>query len=296
MFAGTYTALVTPFAKGQIDYPRLEKLIRAQIRGGVQGIVPAGTTGESPTLSTDEHLSLIEASVRYAAGKVPVIAGTGANSTAEAIHLTQGAEARGATASLQVTPYYNKPSQEGLFQHFKAIAKATRLPIILYSIPGRCSIAIEVETVARLQKACPNIVAIKEAGGDADRVSRLRQALGDRCAILSGDDALTLPFIAVGAQGLISVASNLLPGPVSRMVEWARTGQMAKAQKAHEQLYPFFKASFVETNPVPIKTAMALAGKIGPELRLPLVPLSPKNKKHLQQVLAELKLLPAKGR
>ena len=290
MFEGTHTALVTPFLRGRLDLPSFERLIREQIKGGVDGIVPVGTTGESPTLSSEEHLAIIEAAVKHAGKKVKVIAGTGANSTSEAIHLTKGAENLGADASLQVSPYYNKPSQEGLFQHFKAIARATKLPIILYSIPGRCNVSIGIETVIRLQKACKNIVAIKEAGGDADRVSQLRNALGPKFTILSGDDALTIPFMSVGAKGVISVTSNLLPAEISRMVSRYAAGNHKGALAIHERLYPLFKALFVETNPVPIKTAMALAGKMERGLRLPLTPMSKENEQHLRKTLKAAKV------
>ena len=231
-FTGTYTALVTPFRRGRVDEAAFQNLVGEQIRGGVDGIVPTGTTGESPTLEFSEHIRVIELAVQTAKGKIKVIAGTGANSTAEAIELTQAAEAVGADGSLLVSPYYNKPSQEGLFQHFKKIAKATKLPIVLYSIPGRCNIAIEVATVKRLAKVCENIVGIKEAGGDADRVSQLRQALGQAFSILSGDDALTLPFMSVGAEGVFSVASNIIPRQLSRMVNAHASGKNRRIETA----------------------------------------------------------------
>src|SRR5207249_11307333 len=210
MFTGTYTAIVTPFKRGQIDEAALERLIKTQIKGGVDGIVPVGTTGESPTVNYDEHVHIIALSVKFAAGKIKVLAGTGGNSTTEAIYLTGHAEKAGADGSLQVAPYYNKPTQEGLFQHFREVARHTRLPIVLYNIPGRCGVEIGVDTVKRLAQECKNIVGIKEAGGHADRVSQLRAALGPKFAILSGDDSLTLPYMAVGAQGVISVASNII--------------------------------------------------------------------------------------
>jgi len=206
MFTGTYTAIVTPFANGQIDTEALRKLIAGQIKGGVDGIVPVGTTGESPTLTFEEHIEVIKLTVKFVGGKVKVLAGTGANSTAEAVHLTQAAEEAGADGSLQVAPYFNKPSQEGIFQHFMEISRATKLPLVLYSIPGRCGVEIGVETVRRLAAATPKVVGIKEAGGSVDRVSQLRAALGKKFTILSGDDSLTLPFMSVGAQGVISVA------------------------------------------------------------------------------------------
>lgn len=285
MFAGTYTALVTPFRKGSVDEQAFKKLIREQIRGGIDGIVPVGTTGESPSLEFEEHIRVIELAVQTAGGRVKVLAGTGANATAEAIHLTRAAEAAGADGSLQVAPYYNKPSQEGLFQHFKKIARATRLPIILYSIPGRCNIAIEVPTVMRLAKACKNIVGIKEAGGDADRVSQLRAALGQRFTILSGDDALTLPFMAVGANGVISVASNIIPRQMARMVSAYASGNTSQALKLHQKYYPVFKDLFIETNPVPAKAALAMLGKCEEEYRLPLCKMSAANRAQLARTL-----------
>src|SRR5579871_2222535 len=228
-FTGTYTALVTPFTNGKIDEPAFERLIKFQIKGGVDGIVPVGTTGESPTLDYDEHVQVIAMSVKIAAGRIKVIAGAGANSTKEAIYLTQHAEKCGADGTLQVAPYYNKPTQEGLFQHFHAIARATKLPIMLYSIPGRCGVEIAVDTVDRLAHDSVNIVGIKEAGGNADRVSQLRAALGAHFIILSGDDSLTLPFMAVGAQGVISVASNVIPKEVTQMVKYFNRGDAKKA-------------------------------------------------------------------
>jgi 4-hydroxy-tetrahydrodipicolinate synthase len=277
MFTGTYTAIVTPFKNGVLDEAALERLIKLQIKGGVDGIVPVGTTGESPTVDCEEHIRIIALSVKFAAGKIKVLAGTGANATSEAIKLTQEAEKVGADGSLQVAPYYNKPTQEGLYQHFKAIAKATNLPIVLYSIPGRCGIEIGIETVKRLARECKNIVGIKEAGGSCDRVSQLRAATGPKFTILSGDDSLTLPFMSVGAQGVISVASNVIPREVSQMVKLFATGKSAAALKLHERYYPLFKDLFIETNPTPVKAALAMMKVIEEEYRLPLVPMDPKN-------------------
>lgn len=285
MFTGTYTAIVTPFKNGQVDEAALERLIKSQIKGGVDGIVPVGTTGESPTVSYEEHVQIIKLSVKFAAGKIKVLAGTGANSTTEAIYLTKEAEKAGADGSLQVAPYYNKPTQEGLFQHFRVIAQATKLPIVLYSIPGRCGIEIAVDTVKRLAKACKNIVGIKEAGGSCDRVSQLRAALGPKFEILSGDDSLTLPFMSVGAQGVISVASNVIPRQVSQMVKAYASGQPRKALQMHQQLYPVFKDLFIETNPIPVKAALVMMGTIEEEYRLPLVSMSPKNRETLKATL-----------
>lgn len=285
MFTGTYTAVVTPFRDGVVDKAALERLVKAQVRAGVDGIVPVGTTGESPTLDYEEHIEVVALSVKYAAGKVKVVAGTGGNSTSEAVYLTERAEKAGADGSLQVAPYYNKPTQEGLFQHFRAVAHKTRLPIILYSIPGRCGIEIAVDTVKRLAQKCPNIVGIKEAGGNADRVSQLRAALGPKFEILSGDDSLTLPFMAVGAQGVISVASNIIPRAVVQMVAAFARGDVRGAMKLHQKYYPVFKDLFIETNPVPVKAALAMMGMIQEDYRLPLVPMNPKNRDALQATL-----------
>jgi len=285
MFTGTYTAMVTPFKNGRFDGHALERLVKMQIKGGVDGIVPVGTTGESPTVDYEEHIEIIALAVKFAAGKIKVLAGTGANSTQEAVHLTQRAEKNGADGSLQVTPYYNKPTQEGLFQHFSAIARATKLPIVLYSIPGRCGVEIGVETVCRLAAECKNVIGIKEAGGNPDRVSQLRAALGPRFNILSGDDSLTLPFMSVGAQGVISVASNVIPREVSQMVDAFARGQSRKAMQLHTKFYPLFKDLFIETNPVPVKAALAMMGLVAEEYRLPLVPMSAVNRAKLRATL-----------
>jgi 4-hydroxy-tetrahydrodipicolinate synthase len=291
MFTGTYTAIVTPFKHGEIDEPALERLIKNQIKAGVDGVVPVGTTGESPTVSYEEHIHLVSLSVKFAAGRIKVLAGTGGNSTREAVYLTQEAEKAGADGSLQVAPYYNKPSQEGLFQHFREVARQTKLPIVLYSIPGRCGVEIGVETTKRLADACKNIVGIKEAGGNADRVSQLRAVLGPRFEILSGDDALTLPFMAVGAQGVISVVSNIIPREVAQMVKAFSTGKIRQALKLHQKYYPVFKDLFIETNPVPVKSALAMLGQIEEEYRLPLVPMSAKNRETLRKTLRDCGIL-----
>ena len=291
MFTGTYTAIVTPFRQGRIDETALERLVKAQVQGGVDGIVPVGTTGESPTVDYDEHIQIIASSVKYASKRIKVVAGTGGNSTQEAILLTERAERAGADGSLQVAPYYNKPSQEGLFQHFREVARATRLPILLYSIPGRCGVEIAVETVKRLVQECRNIVGIKEAGGNPDRVSQLRAALGPGFEILSGDDALTLSFMALGAQGVISVASNVVPRQVAQMVRAFTAGKTKEALKLHQKLYPLFKDLFIDTNPVPVKAALAMLGQIEEEYRLPLVPMSPKNRETLRATLLASGLL-----
>jgi len=291
MFTGTYTAIVTPFRDGKIDETALRRLIDLQVKGGVDGIVPVGTTGESPTLDFEEHIRVIRLSVEFARGRVKVLAGTGANSTQEAIHLTQQAEAVGADGSLQVAPYYNRPTQAGLLAHFREIAGSSRLPLVLYSIPGRCGVEIGVETVNHLVHDSVNIVGIKEAGGNADRVSQLRAALGDKFTILSGDDSLTLPFMAVGAQGVISVASNVIPREVSHMVKAFAKGNSAAALKLHNKFYPLFKDLFIETNPIPVKAALAMMGMMEEEFRLPLVQMTSANREKLRKTLKAVGVL-----
>ncbi|MBU6411154.1 MAG: 4-hydroxy-tetrahydrodipicolinate synthase [Verrucomicrobia bacterium] len=285
MFKGTYTALVTPFRNGAVDEAAFERLIRLQIKAGVDGIVPVGTTGESPTVDCQEHIRIIELAVKHSNGKIKVLAGTGANATAEAIHLTQAAQKAGVDGSLQVAPYYNKPTQEGLYQHFSAIARETRLPIVLYSVPSRCGVEIGVETVRRLARDCKNIVGIKESGGSCDRVSQLRAALGPKFTILSGDDSLTLPFLAVGAQGVISVASNVIPREVAQMVKSFLAGKTAPAMRLHQKFYPLFKDLFIESNPGPVKAALAMMGLVQEEYRLPLAPMNPKNRETLRTTM-----------
>jgi 4-hydroxy-tetrahydrodipicolinate synthase len=291
MLAGTYTAIVTPFRNGRFDAPAFKRLIDLQVKGGVDGVVPVGTTGESPTLDYKEHAEVIAHAVEYAAGRIKVMAGTGGNSTSEAVYLTQEAAKAGADSSLQVAPYYNKPTQEGLFQHFLEISRASKLPLLLYSIPSRCGVEIGVETIRRLAGATPRFVGIKEAGGNPDRVSQLRAALGARFSIFSGDDALTLAFMSLGAHGVISVASNLVPRQVSRMVAAFRAGNPGAALKMHEELYPLFKDLFIETNPQPVKAALAMMGLIQEELRLPLVPMSAKNRAMLKSTLLQCGVL-----
>ena len=284
-FTGTYTAIVTPFKHGKIDEPALEQLIKHQIKGGVDGIVPVGTTGESATLDYEEHIHVIKLAVKFAHGKIKVVAGTGGNSTKEAIYLTQEAEKASADASLQVAPYYNKPTQEGVFQHFHAVARSTKLPIILYSIPGRCGIEIAVDTVDRLAHDSVNIVGIKEAGGNPDRVSQLRATLGKDFTILSGDDSLTLPFMSVGAQGVVSVASNVIPREVAHMVKAFTMGKTDVALKLHDKFYPLFKDLFIESNPGPAKAALAMMGMMEDEFRLPMVPISAASREKLRKTL-----------
>ncbi|PAW69208.1 MAG: 4-hydroxy-tetrahydrodipicolinate synthase [Verrucomicrobiia bacterium Tous-C4TDCM] len=291
-FQGTYTALITPFSDDRIDAAAFKALIERQIAAGITGIVPVGTTGESPTLDMDEHIEVIRLAVEFAAGRCQVVAGTGANATKEAIELTQAAEKLGATGTLQVCPYYNKPSQEGLYRHFRIIAENTSLPVMLYSVPGRSSIEIGVETTVRLAADCPNIVSIKEAGGSVERVNQLFQAVPADFGILCGDDPLTLPFMACGAVGLVSVASNLVPEVLVKLVQTCLDGDFTGALAQQKQFYPLFRGLMsLDVNPVPIKTAVALQGHCTEELRLPLAPLTDAAKAQLTTLMKEFGLL-----
>ena len=283
MFSGTYTALITPFRDGSLDEPAFKTLIDRQFDSQVNGVVPCGTTGESPTVSHAEHARIIELAVEYTGGRGEVIAGTGSNSTREAISLTVAAERAGATGSLQVCPYYNKPTQEGLYQHFKAVADAVKIPIMLYSIPGRCVIELEVETINRLAKDCENITAVKEASGLVSRVQAIKAACPDDFQVLSGDDGETISFMNAGASGVVSVAGNLIPEAMATLTREALAGNWSAAQKVHDKFVPLFSAFLkLSVNPEPIKAAMALAGHCTDEIRRPMLPL-PANK------LAELK-------
>jgi 4-hydroxy-tetrahydrodipicolinate synthase len=285
MFEGAYTATVTPFNRdGSVDYGKLRALVEMQIEAGMDGIVPVGTTGESPTLDYDEHIKVVQVSVESARRRIKVIAGTGANSTAEALHLTTQAKEVGADGTLQVTPYYNKPNQEGLYRHFSAVADLG-LPVVLYNVPGRSCREIEVSTIARLSRH-PKVVAVKEAGGNVDRVSQILRA----CAItvLSGDDPLTLPMMSVGGTGVISVASNLVPRAVADMVHAAQAGRWNEARALHAKYNRLFNEIFIDTNPIPIKAAMAMAGLIEETYRLPLCETSAANKQKLADCLREI--------
>jgi 4-hydroxy-tetrahydrodipicolinate synthase len=286
VFTGTYTAIVTPFRRGAVAYDEVRKLVNFQIRGGISGLVPVGTTGESPTVSHEEHLDVIRCTVDATRGRVPVIAGTGSNSTREAIDMTKAADAAGVDGMLLVAPYYNRPTQEGLFRHFAAVAEVTDKPIVLYSIPGRCGVEIGVKVIERLRARFPHVAHIKEAGGSVDRVDQIVSALGQDITVLSGDDSLTLPFMAVGAKGVISVASNLFPRQVSQLVAHALAEDYPKARALHRKLYPVFKTIFIESNPAPIKSAMTDAGIIGSdEVRLPLAALSAESRVVLRKVI-----------
>jgi 4-hydroxy-tetrahydrodipicolinate synthase len=287
MFRGTFTALVTPFRDGGVDVSAFEQSIETQIAAGITGIVAIGTTGESPTLSHEEREQVIRVAVANANKRCLVLAGTGSNSTEHAIADTKRAEKLGVDAALLVGPYYNKPSQEGLFRHFKAIADATSLPIMLYNIPGRCGVDIVPETVARLAKDCRNIVSIKEASGSVERIGELRRGLPDEFTILSGDDSLTLPFMAVGAVGVVSVASNVFPSEVCALVRAAESGDLQLAAKLHRKLLPLFKDLFIEPNPVPVKTALGWRGAMSSEVRLPLCEMSEPNQARLRKTLED---------
>jgi 4-hydroxy-tetrahydrodipicolinate synthase len=285
MFSGAFTALVTPFRNGEVDVEALESLVEFQIENGIHGLVPCGTTGESPTLSESEDRLVIETVVRISNGRVPVIAGTGSNNTESAIKYTKMAEDAGANGSLQVSPYYNKPTQEGLYRHFATIAENTSLPLVLYNIPGRTSVAIEPDTIARLAEDVPNIVGVKEATLSTGIAGEIKRLCGDEFDVLSGDDPMTLPIMALGGSGVIGVTSNIAPGIFSDMVNALMEGDFERGRNIHYQLLPLFKALFVQTNPIPVKTAASLLGLCSDEMRLPLVPMSGDALRDLEEAL-----------
>lgn len=290
MFTGSYVAIVTPFKDGKVDEKALGDLIEWQIECGTNGIVPCGSTGESATLTHEEHDRVIALTVEVARRRVPVIAGTGSNATHEAIRLTQHAKSAGADAALLVTPYYNKPTQEGLFRHYEAIARAVDLPLVLYNIPGRSVVNMTPQTVARLSKIT-NIVGIKEASGNLSQMSDVIAGCGDRFVVLSGDDALTLPLMAIGGKGVISVTANVAPAETADMVNAALKGDWDRARRAHYRLLPLSNAMFLETNPIPVKAALAMMGRCADELRLPLVPMSEGPRAQLRQAVAQFGLV-----
>jgi len=285
MFSGAMTAMVTPFREGRLDENRLREQIEFQIKGGIDGLVPVGTTGESPTLDFQEHERVIELTVEVARGRVPVIAGTGANATTEALELHSFAKKAGATGCLSVNPYYNKPTQEGLYRHFMTLADRVELPIVLYNIPGRTGITMSAATVARLNKH-PNIVAIKEATGDLNMASEIR-SLCD-ITVLSGDDSLTLPIMSIGGTGVISVLSNLIPGKIKQLVKLAANGNYVEAAALHRRLFPLMRAMFLDGNPAGIKHAMKHAGLDSGELRLPLWEASDATKKAIEAEMGKI--------
>ncbi len=291
MFEGSIVAIVTPFRDNKVDEPSLKKLIEFNLENGTNGFVPCGTTGESPTLSFEEHDRVIELTIQTVKGRVAVIAGTGSNSTAEAIMLTKHAAKAGADASLQVSPYYNRPTQKGLYLHFKAVADSVGIPIILYNIASRTGVNIEPETIARLSRDCKNIVGVKEASGSLDQMSRIQALCPESFLLISGDDSLTLPLLAIGGVGVISVVANVIPRDVSAMVKEFRQGNVKKAQDMHYKMLHLIKTLFIETNPIPLKTAMGLMGLCNPDLRLPLCPMDEGNLEKLKKALKDYGLL-----
>jgi 4-hydroxy-tetrahydrodipicolinate synthase len=290
MFSGSLVAIVTPFKNGKLDERAFGDLIEWQIKNGTNGIVPCGTTGESATLTHEEHHRVVKLSVEVAKRRVPVIAGTGSNSTDEAISLTKHAKEAGADGALLITPYYNKPTQEGLYRHYKAVAEAVEIPQILYNIPGRTGVNMLPATVARLA-VMKNIVGIKEGSGSVQQASEIAQTCGDRLTVLAGDDALTLPMMAVGAKGVITVTANVMPKEMAQLVVFFKAGQIDEARQLHFKLSPLFAALFYETNPIPVKEALGMMGKIDPELRLPLCAMGTDNRNQLARVMKEMRLI-----
>lgn len=290
MFKGSIVAIVTPFKKGKVDEKALGDLIEWHISQGTHGIVPCGTTGESATLDYKEHYRVIDFTIKTVNKRVPVIAGTGANATDETVMITKQAKKYGADAALLVTPYYNKPTQEGLYRHYKEVAEAVDIPLVLYNVPGRTAVNMLPSTVARLAEI-KNIVGIKEASGDMKQVSEIIRLCGDRITVISGDDFTTLPLLALGGKGVISVSANVAPKDVSMMCSSWLKGQHDKARAIHYKLEPLNAAMFIETNPIPVKTALAMMGKIQEDLRLPLCEMSSANREKLRKVLADLKLI-----
>jgi 4-hydroxy-tetrahydrodipicolinate synthase len=290
MFKGVITALVTPMRNDRVDEEALRRLVDEQIRAGIDGLVPVGTTGESPTLTSEEHIRVIQIVVEAAKKRVPVIAGTGANSTREAIDLTLAAKAAGADGTLQVTPYYNKPTQDGLFRHFKAVLDEAPLPMVLYNVPGRTGCDLLPDTIVRLAEL-PLVVGVKEATGNLQRASQIIARLGDRMPVLSGDDATVLPMYSVGGQGCISVVSNVAPADMANMWDAFVAGNLAKARELHFKVFPLSEGLFIEANPIPVKTALAMMGKIADEIRAPLYPMTGANRDKIQDILKTLRLI-----
>lgn len=291
MFTGSIVALVTPFKNGKVDYKSLGKLVEFHLKNGTSGILPCGTTGESPTLTYEEHEEVVRFVVQAVKKKVPVVAGTGSNSTQETIELSQAAKKDGADGLLLVVPYYNKPTQKGLYAHFRKVAEEVDLPIILYNIPGRTGVNMLPETVAKVARDCKNIIGIKEAAGSLDQVSEIIQVCPKDFTLLSGDDSLTLPMLSVGGKGIISVIANIVPRDVSEMCNAWFKGNVEKAKELHYKMFPLVKALFIETNPIPVKTAMGLLGLCSPELRLPLVSMEERNLEKLKKAMHDYGLL-----
>jgi len=291
MLSGSIVAIVTPFKDNKIDEEKLKSLVEYHVSNGTNGILPCGTTGESPTLNHEEHQRVIQICIDTAKGRIPILAGTGSNSTAEAVSLTQHAAKAGANAALIVTPYYNKPSQEGLYRHFKMVADSAGIPIILYNIAGRTARNIETPTMARLAQDCKNIIGVKEASGSLDQMQAVKAACPENFLLFSGDDALTLPILSIGGVGVISVAANIIPKDVLALIDAYNKGKTDEAQKIHYKMLPLIKALFLDTNPIPVKIAMGLMGLCSNELRLPLCPMSPESLSKLKNALKEYGLL-----
>ncbi|MCA6085476.1 4-hydroxy-tetrahydrodipicolinate synthase [Candidatus Endomicrobiellum agilis] len=290
MFSGVYTALITPFKDGKVDFDALERLIENQYENGVDGVVPCGTTGESPTLTYEEHEAVIEFCVKNAKGRMKVLAGTGSNSTDEAIYFTRSAKNAGCDGALVVSPYYNKPTQKGLYLHFKTIADTVNIPIVLYNIAGRTSVNIEPATIAKLFEDCKNIIGVKEASGLVDQMSIIKSLVPD-IELFSGDDALTLPSLSIGGVGVISVLSNIVPAKVVSLVRTFEKGDIKEAMKIHYRLFPLIKSMFIETNPIPVKTAASLLGICRADLRLPICEMEEANRLKLEKILKDFDLL-----
>ncbi|HAZ07708.1 MAG TPA: 4-hydroxy-tetrahydrodipicolinate synthase [Elusimicrobia bacterium] len=291
-FEGSYVALVTPFdSEGRLDEDAYRDLVRRQIKSGIRGLVPCGSTGEAATLLHEEHRRCLELCMEESRGETPVMAGVGANATWKAVELSREAESLGVDALLVLAPYYNKPTQEGLYQHFRAVARETRLPVMVYNIPGRCAVNISPKTIARLAKSCPNVIAVKEAAGSLDQVSEILTLAPKDFVVMSGDDSLTLPMMAVGARGVVSVVANVAPKQTQALCDAFLKGDLKKARALHLQLFPLVKALFIETNPIPVKAALGMMGLCRPEPRLPLTPLSEAARPALRRALKNFGLL-----
>jgi len=291
MFQGSFVALVTPFRNGKVDEAKLRELVELHVANGTDGLIPCGTTGESPSLNHDEHRRVVEIVIEAAGGRIRVVAGTGSNSTAEAINLTKHAERAGAAGALVVNPYYNKPTQDGLHRHFRAVAESVAIPVLVYNIQSRTAVNVETDTMARLARDVRNIVGVKEASGSLDQMSQVIAACGPDFSVLSGDDNITLPLLAIGGSGVVSVIANIVPRETADLVHAALDGDWKRARDLHYRLFPLARAAFLETNPIPIKEAMAMAGMIEPEFRLPMCRMSDANREKLRAILKSYSLV-----
>jgi 4-hydroxy-tetrahydrodipicolinate synthase len=284
-FQGSFVAMVTPFRNGKVDEAKLRELVELHVANGTDGLIPCGTTGESPTLSHDEHHRVVEVVIEAARGRIRVVAGTGSYSTSDAIEMTRHAERAGAAGALVVNPYYNKPTQEGLYRHFRAVAESVAIPVLVYNIQSRTAINVETDTMARLARDVKNIVGVKEASGSLDQMSQVIAACGPDFSVLSGDDNITLPLLAIGGSGVVSVIANIVPRETAELVHAALDGDWKRARDLHYRLFPLARAAFIETNPIPIKEAMAMAGMLEPEFRLPMCRMSDANREKLRAIL-----------